>query len=104
MKQQHALSSQALDAFNNSVALCGNQMALWIVGRDSNNNVQAGIYGVTLFDWLIIKWVWVADRYRRQGIGSQIVLTSEHPQGGLSLAEHSRALRPIDIRLHEKVD
>jgi GNAT superfamily N-acetyltransferase len=66
-----------LDTFNNSIAPCDNQMALWIVGRDSNNNVQAGIYGTTLFDWLIINWLWVADPHRRQGIGSQLLWGAE---------------------------
>jgi GNAT superfamily N-acetyltransferase len=66
-----------LDTFNDSVAPCDNRMALWIVGRTSNNNVQAGIYGTTIFDWLIINWLWVADPYRRQGIGSQLLLKAE---------------------------
>jgi GNAT superfamily N-acetyltransferase len=66
-----------LDTFNDSIAPCDNRMALWIVGRDSNNNVQAGIYGTTIFDWLIVNWLWVADSYRRQGIGSQLLLGAE---------------------------
>ena len=33
-----------LDTFNDSVAPCDNKTALWIVGRDSNNEVQAGIW------------------------------------------------------------
>jgi GNAT superfamily N-acetyltransferase len=66
-----------LDTFNDSVAPCDNKKALWIVGRNSDSNVQAGIHGTTIFDWLIIHWLWVADPYRRQGIGSQLLLGAE---------------------------
>jgi GNAT superfamily N-acetyltransferase len=66
-----------LDAYNDSIAPCDNQSPLWIVGRDSVGAVQAGIRGLTLFDWLFVQWLWVAESHRRQGIGSQLLLGAE---------------------------
>ena len=35
--------------------------------------VQAGIRFVLAFDWLFVNWLWVADPYRKHGIGSQLM-------------------------------
>ena len=49
----------------------------WIIGRDAGGAVQAGIRFVLAFDWLFVNWLWVADPYRKHGIGSQLMAGAE---------------------------
>ena len=39
----------------------------WIIGRDRDEVVQAGIRFVLAFEWLFVNWLWVADPYRKNG-------------------------------------
>jgi hypothetical protein len=82
-----------LDAYNDSIAPCDNQSPLWIVGRDSIGAVQAGIHGVTLFDWLFVRWLWVAERHRRRGVGSNYCWApKQSPESGVvppAISTHS---------------
>jgi GNAT superfamily N-acetyltransferase len=72
----HAISD-GLDAYNNSIVPGGDWKPLWIVGRDGAGIVQAGLRGITEFDWLFVVWLWVAEPYRRQGAGSQLLSKAE---------------------------
>jgi GNAT superfamily N-acetyltransferase len=45
----------------------------WIIGRDKDKVVQAGIRFVLAFEWLFVNWLWVADSYRKNGVGSQLM-------------------------------
>ena len=49
----------------------------WIVGRDEGEIVQAGIRFVLAFEWLFVNWLWVADAYRKHGVGSQLMAGAE---------------------------
>ncbi len=49
----------------------------WIIGRDKDGAVQAGIRFVLAFEWLFVNWLWVADAYRKQGAGSQLMAGAE---------------------------
>ena len=49
----------------------------WIVGRDASGAVQAGVRFVLAFDWLFVNWLWVADAWRKHGIGSQLMGRAE---------------------------
>ena len=49
----------------------------WIIGRDAGGAVQAGIRFVLPFDWLFVNWLWVAEAYRKQGAGSQLMGAAE---------------------------
>jgi GNAT superfamily N-acetyltransferase len=69
--------SDGLDAYNNSIVPGGDWKPLWIVGRDGDGSVQAGIRGVTEFDWLFVIWLWVAEPYRRKGVGSRLLSGAE---------------------------
>ena len=72
----HAISN-GLDAYNNSAVPGGDWKSLWIVGRDGAGTVQAGLRGVTAFNWLFVEWLWVAEPFRRQGVGSQLLSGAE---------------------------
>jgi GNAT superfamily N-acetyltransferase len=49
----------------------------WIIARDEDEVVQAGIRFVPAFEWLFVNWLWVADRYRKHGVGSQLMAGAE---------------------------
>jgi GNAT superfamily N-acetyltransferase len=49
----------------------------WIIARDKGQVVQAGIRFVLAFEWLFVNWLWVADAYRKHGIGSQLMAGAE---------------------------
>jgi GNAT superfamily N-acetyltransferase len=49
----------------------------WIIGRDKDEAVQAGIRFVLAFEWLFVNWLWVADSYRKRGVGSQLMAGAE---------------------------
>ena len=49
----------------------------WIAGRDRDGVVQAGIRFVLAFEWLFVNWLWVADAYRKHGVGSQLMGAAE---------------------------
>ncbi len=46
-------------------------------GRDELGSVQAGLRGVTDYNWLFVIWLWVAERYRREGVGSRLLSEAE---------------------------
>ena len=69
--------SAGLEAYNNSIVPGGKWEPLWIVGRDDAGSVQAGLRGVTEFDWLFVVWLWVGEGYRRQGVGSRLLSEAE---------------------------
>jgi GNAT superfamily N-acetyltransferase len=49
----------------------------WIIGRDEDEVVRAGIRFVLAFEWLFVNWLWVADSYREHGVGSQLMAGAE---------------------------
>ena len=69
--------SAGLETYNNSIVPGGDWKPLWIVGRDGAGSVQAGLRGVTEFDWLFVVWLWVAEPYRKQGVGSRLLSGAE---------------------------
>ena len=58
----------------------------WIIGRDEDEVVQAGIRFVLAFEWLFVNWLWVADSYREHGVGSQ-------PMAGAEAAARAQGCR-----------
>jgi GNAT superfamily N-acetyltransferase len=50
---------------------------LWIIGRGGDGAVQAGLKGVTAYNWLFVEWLWVAEPYRHRGVGSRLLLDAE---------------------------
>ena len=49
----------------------------WIIGRDGGGAAQAGVRYLIGFDWLFVQWLWVAEPYRKQGIGSRLLAQAE---------------------------
>jgi GNAT superfamily N-acetyltransferase len=66
-----------LNAHSAALGLKTDWSPRWIVGRDALGAVQAGIRFVLPFDWLFVQWLWVAEPYRSQGIGSRLLTGAE---------------------------
>ena len=62
-----------LSAHSAELGLPGDWTPRWILGRAPDGTVQAGILFLTTFDWLFVHLLWVAEPYRRQGIGSRLI-------------------------------
>ena len=58
----------------------------WIIGRDKDEVVQAAIRFVLAFEWPFVNWLWVADSYRKRGVGSQLM-------GGAEAAARAQGCR-----------
>jgi GNAT superfamily N-acetyltransferase len=50
---------------------------LWLLARDTEGKVQAGLLGQTYWSWCSIDVLTVAEAYRRQGIGSRLLAKAE---------------------------
>jgi GNAT superfamily N-acetyltransferase len=69
--------SSGLDRYNARFAPEADWSARYIVGRDGAGAIQAGVKYVITYDWLFVNWLWVADAYRKQGIGSRLLKGAE---------------------------
>jgi len=54
-----------------------NPVPLWLFARDAAGKVQGGVRGQTYWSWCSIDVLGVAEPYRRQGIGSRLLLKAE---------------------------
>jgi GNAT superfamily N-acetyltransferase len=68
---------QGLNVHASGLGLRTDWSPRWIVGRDEGAVVQAGIRFVLAFEWLFVNWLWVADAYRKHGVGSQLMAGAE---------------------------
>jgi GNAT superfamily N-acetyltransferase len=66
-----------LDAYNALQVGPADWSPHWVVGRDEVGAVQAGMQYVIAYEWLFVRWLWVAEAYRKQGIGSHLIECAE---------------------------
>jgi GNAT superfamily N-acetyltransferase len=66
-----------LDAHTARLGLRSDWSQHWIIGRDAGGAVQAGTRFALQFDWLFLHLLWVAEPYRRRGIGSRLLVGAE---------------------------
>jgi GNAT superfamily N-acetyltransferase len=45
--------------------------------RDSSDTLIGGLYGSTMWSWLLIDGLWVAETYRGHGLGSRLLSEAE---------------------------
>ncbi|MBQ4497656.1 MAG: GNAT family N-acetyltransferase [Spirochaetaceae bacterium] len=72
-----AFVNSALAKFNEEKVGADNHELLNIVEYDENNSIIAGILGGTYWGWLHIDILWVAEKCRKQGIGSKLLKAAE---------------------------
>jgi GNAT superfamily N-acetyltransferase len=46
--------------------------------RDSDGQVVGGLVGEFAFGWLVIRVLWLEERFRRRGIGTRILASAEN--------------------------
>lgn len=69
--------SEGLSEYSAQFAPATDWSPHWIVGRDAGGAVQAGVRYHIAYDWLFVHWLWVAKPYRKQGIGSKLLMGAE---------------------------
>jgi GNAT superfamily N-acetyltransferase len=45
--------------------------------RDSSGIIVGGVYGATMWSWLMVDGLWVGHEHRSQGLGRRLLLASE---------------------------
>ena len=76
-EEEIAFVNSALAKFNEEKVGADNHELLNIVEYDENNSIIAGILGGTYWGWLHIDILWVAEKCRKQGIGSKLLKAAE---------------------------
>lgn len=76
-EEEIAFVNSALAKFNEEKVGADNHELLNIVEYDDNNSIIAGILGGTYWGWLHIDILWVAEKCRKQGIGSKLLKAAE---------------------------
>lgn len=62
-----------LRQFNESRIGPYRRQTLVVAARDERGALLGGVQGVVLFGWLHVELLWVADEYRRQGLGGSLL-------------------------------
>ena len=52
-------------------------MPLTLSLRDDARTIVGGLYGATMWGWLVVDGLWVDERLRRQGFGSRLLAAAE---------------------------
>jgi GNAT superfamily N-acetyltransferase len=65
-----------LDGFNQAQAGPASTRELAVFAR-RDAEIVAGLYGFTLWNWLHIRYLWVSEALRHQGLGRQLMLAAE---------------------------
>ena len=65
--------ADGLDGYNNLFAPPTDWAPRWFVGRDPDGAVQAGMRYILAYEWAFVNWLWVAEPYRRHGVGSELL-------------------------------
>ncbi len=76
-EEEISFVNNALTKFNEEKVGADNHELLNIVEYDGNNSIIAGILGGTYWGWLHIDILWVAEKCRKQGIGSKLLKAAE---------------------------
>ena len=69
--------AEGLGAYNSLFAPETDWSPRWIVGRDPSGAVQAGMRFILEYDWVFVHWLWVAEPWRRRGVGSDLIGRAE---------------------------
>ena len=69
--------SAGLDAYNEAFLPAARVRRLVLVGRDAKGAIQSGLIGVTAANWAFVAELWVAEAFRKQGIGSRLLAQAE---------------------------
>jgi ribosomal protein S18 acetylase RimI-like enzyme len=68
--------SEGLRTYNDRMLGDGNRQQVAVYIRH-DNQIIVGLLGETRWGWLYLHTLWVADEYRRQGLGKQLMAAAE---------------------------
>jgi GNAT superfamily N-acetyltransferase len=68
---------QGLDRFNTPIAGPAKFAPLAVLLRDGANATIGGLWGGTIYSWLIISMLFVPETMRRRGIGASLIRAAE---------------------------
>jgi ribosomal protein S18 acetylase RimI-like enzyme len=74
--QDHERIVRSLVGYNDSRAPSEGYRDLFVLSRHDGDLV-GGLIGYTHWNWLFIKQLWVAEPFRRRGIGRNLILAAE---------------------------
>ena len=67
----------SLYQFNNEIVGDDGHTPIHIVEYDADGNVIGGILGGTYWGWMYVDILWVDEKHRQKGIGSQLLCAAE---------------------------
>lgn len=67
---------QGLVGYNSAQATPANHRDLTVISRH-NGEIVGGLLGYTHWNWLFVKQLWVADSFRRRGLGRSLMGAAE---------------------------
>ncbi|WP_144182630.1 GNAT family N-acetyltransferase [Elioraea rosea] len=70
--------ADGLNAYNEAASgMAFRPEPLWLVARDDQGAVVAGLKGRFAWGWLGVEWLWVAGQERGRGLGSSLLSRAE---------------------------
>lgn len=94
---------QLLDDYNLETVGAANNRLLAILVNDDDSQLLAGLSGYTAWGWLYIRWLWVREEYRRQGIASNLLNRAEQEaQKRGCVGAHIDTFNPLAHRIYER--
>jgi GNAT superfamily N-acetyltransferase len=73
-----ATVQNGLNGFNMAQGISPEKIILSVFMRDEAGQVQAGLYGATAWGWLHVRWLWVDETLRGQGIAGKLLNAAEN--------------------------
>ncbi|WP_322097673.1 anhydro-N-acetylmuramic acid kinase [Pelagibius sp. Alg239-R121] len=67
-----------LSAFNAAFVGEPNRSELQVTLHEPDGSLVAGAFGFTIWNYLYIQWLWVAEGYRRQGMANRLIAAAEN--------------------------
>ena len=67
----------SLDEYNFCIVENDNHQLLNIVTYDDNNHIIGGLIGGTYWGWMYVDRLWINEKYRKKGLGSELLEEAE---------------------------
>lgn len=91
-----------LDDYNSEIVGDANNQLLAVLVYDSDSQLLAGLSGYTAWGWLYIRWLWVREDHRGQGIASSLLERAEQEaQKRDCVGAHIDTFNPQAHRIYE---
>ena len=75
--ETRAIIENGLDAYNESQIGPDPTRSFWVTCRDGDGRIVGGARCLTMWQWLLVDWLWVAEKHRGAGLGSALLRRAE---------------------------